>query len=434
VEQVVDLGSESPVAVHNPLVAVVDQLDYNPCLADPVEAFEVDPASTLCFDFVDSASMSRFESKFDGFTNGLLAEEHLEQFFKFQRATVPGATDQLVRLHSQLNQFADSYENKGSRFHGWAMDKIGPILQHLDQASLQTTAPARNQSFQAALALWRAAIADYRATFCKATQAELNTLLQTPCPDINTVRNLVIKFRALYSLGNTHAVPPEDSTVRLFLNKLRCNPVLANVGNGLLNALQALPPLPQGAAVNGGNYTFTNVSNELERMALEFDTDAAAFLHAGGSVFGLPAPLLAPVANGPFTVPQLPAANTILSNTSASGPSLAHLDDHQRAQVMAICDPNGMCTTHRMLHTWSACPSRQPPESRVNAAITTSNCPDQSGICSTPSTEVQAHLGRWFAAQQSALNSLSSKLDSLLHCHHQGSQGRTTLPHAEGQQ
>jgi hypothetical protein len=271
VGQGVDLGSESPVVAHNPLAAVVDHLGYNPFLADPVEAFEVDPAS-WCLSSC-SASMNRFEAKFDGHTNGLAADEHLDKFFKFQRSMVPGSTDQLARLTFQLTQFADSYEHRGSRFHSWALDKLGPILLHLDQSSQNSTTAARNQSYQAALALWQAAVNDYRATVCKATQAELTNLLSTPCPDINAVRNLVIKFRALYSLADTQAVPSEDTAVCRFLNNLRCIPALVNVANGLLAALQALPALP-----NGGNYTFANVSNELERMTLMHDADAAAFL------------------------------------------------------------------------------------------------------------------------------------------------------------
>lgn len=237
-----DTGAESPVSSCNPFAAVVGQLGFNPfAVPQPVAApADVDPSSiVVCV----SASMYRFESKFDGYATGLAAEEHLQQFFKFQRSMLPGSTDQLSRLQSQLQAFADSYANAGSRFHNWALDKVNPILTQIDNSGPLNTTAARNHAHQAADQLWQAAINDYRATFCKATQAELYTLLQTSCPDINAVRSLVIKLRALYTLTNVQAIPPEDAAVRRLLYKLQCSS-LANVANGLHAALQSVPTAP----------------------------------------------------------------------------------------------------------------------------------------------------------------------------------------------
>jgi hypothetical protein len=112
---------------------------------------------------------------------------------------------------------------------------------------------------------------------------------------------------------------------------------LAGTAAKVSAGLHALPA--QGA------YTFANVAAQLEDIAVEKDQDSAAsMLSLNGR------------ARGPV-VPQAPLLSKSVSLSGAPAVAdLGHLTELQRCQVMAIAEPEGLCTVHDKLHTWGDCP------------------------------------------------------------------------------
>jgi hypothetical protein len=77
-------------------------------------------------------------------------------------------------------------------------------------------------------------------------------------------------------------------------------------------------------------------------------------------------------------------------------------------------------------------PSNQLHRASINAAITTGHFPDQSAEFPASPPEWLAQMDKWQAAQQSAINTLASKLDSLLFNNHQSADLDTTALATQG--
>ena len=276
------------------------------------------------------------------------------------------------------------------------------VDQQLQQCSSQQARAHHAANFST---LWEAAKIDYKTTFCKATPDELHDVCSTARigSGLDGLRNLVIKLQAMYALHDISALPLEEVSVRRLLKLMQDDACQAGTAAKVTAGLNALPA--------PGAYTFANVAAQLENMAAENDADSAAFMlrfnnRVGGS-----------------SVSQAPSP-TLLPDRLPAHANLGHLTELQRCKVLAITDPDGLCTVHDKMHTWGECPlatnqsqgnnkSRPPVSHRpaVHATIMSPECEQQS-LMSDSSASLNL-IKDFMAKVESRVSSQQSAIDSL---------------------